>query len=429
MRKIVKTYLVYLIAALTPLLWQTFSSPAWNKSVDSSVLDGFSYPLYMGFALVGFLGWKINQTRILFSSVLFMGIAYAMNYPNIFSSWNIDATGLNQIVSLALPLTLVIIFSLRESRFMDPDNLKRLGWSLVPLALLILWRARGPVSFGQIATFEIIPLPSGFLLPQFALIFSLFYFVGVALEKDKKIKPFIFATGITLIPLLSAAREGMVPHGFIQELFSSTGPTLHNVMAFAVICGIQLHAIFKMYWQRVYLDELTGIGNRRALDEYLSSLSGEYAIAMMDIDHFKDFNDTYGHDEGDNVLRMVGGLLNQELGDKVYRYGGEEFCAIFEGFGSEDAFMFANKVRRKLEERKFHIRKTNLKKQKSNPSDRKKIKTKGKKIQVNISIGLASPNNSSKDPSDVIKLADKALYQAKDQGRNCVVIWGQKSKR
>lgn len=418
-----KTCLIYLTAALTPLLWQTFSSPPWHKSLGQSVLDGFSYPLYMGFALVGFLGWKLNQTRILFSSMLFIGIAYAMNYPNIFSSWNIDAAGLNQIVSLALPLTLVIIFSLRESRFMDTANLKRLGWSLVPLALLILWRARGPVSFGQIATLEIIPLPAGFLLPQIALIFFLLYFVGVAMEKDKKIKPFILATGITMIPLLSAAREGMVPHGFIQELFSASGPTLHNVMAFAVICGIQLHAIFKMYWQRVYQDELTGIGNRRALDEYLASLSGEYALAMMDIDHFKAFNDTYGHDEGDNVLRMVGGLLHQELGDKVYRYGGEEFCAVFKGFGSEDAFMFANKVRRKLEERVFHIRKTNSKKQKSSKSDRKKIKTKGKKVQVTISVGLASPYKSAKDPSDVLKLADQALYEAKDQGRNCVVIW------
>ncbi len=85
--------------------------------------------------------------------------------------------------------------------------------------------------------------------------------------------------------------------------------------------------------------------------------------------------------------------------------------------------MFANKVRRKLEERAFHIRKTNSKKQKSSKSDRKKIKAKGKKVQVTISVGLASPYKSAKDPSDVIKLADQALYEAKDQGRNCVVIW------
>ncbi len=76
--------------------------------------------------------------------------------------------------------------------------------------------------------------------------------------------------------------------------------------AFTVICAILLHAIFTIYWQRVYIDELTDVSNRRALDEKLATLNGEFAIAMMDIDHFKDFNDTYGHDEGDNVLRLVG---------------------------------------------------------------------------------------------------------------------------
>jgi len=429
LRKVVKNSLVYLIAALTPLLWQTFSSPGLNQSLGQSVLDGFSYPLYMGFAVVGFLGWKLNQTRILFSAILFIGIACAMNYPYMFSSWNIDSRGLNQIVSLALPLTLVIIFSFRESRFMDTANLKRMLLGLAPLVFLGFWRARDPLGFGQVATLEIIPLPPEFLLPQIALVFFLLYFLGATVDKDKKIRPFIFATGITLIPLLSAAREGIVQQGINPEGFPIIGPTLHNVMAFAVICGIQLHAIFKMYWQRVYLDELTEIGNRRALDEYMSTLSGEYAVAMMDIDHFKDFNDTYGHDEGDNVLRMVGGLLNQELGDKVYRYGGEEFCAIFEGFGGEDAFMFANKVRRKLEERDFYIRKANSKRQKTAQSDRDKKKSKGKRVQVTISIGLASPDKSAKSPIDVIKLADKALYEAKDKGRNCVVIWGQKSKR
>ena len=173
----------------------------------------------------------------------------------------------------------------------------------------------------------------------------------------------------------------------------------------------------------MYVDELTDISSRRALDERLSSMTGEYAIAMMDIDHFKDFNDTYGHDEGDNVLRLVGGLLSEELGDKVYRYGGEEFCAVFMGVSGEDAYMFVNKVRRKLEEREFYIRKPNSKREHTSRSNRKKKKRNGKKVHVTISIGLASPGRKSKTPGDVIKLADLALYQAKKKGRNRVVVW------
>jgi diguanylate cyclase (GGDEF)-like protein len=195
------------------------------------------------------------------------------------------------------------------------------------------------------------------------------------------------------------------------------------VAALTIICAILLHAIFRTYWHRVYVDELTDIANRRALDERLSHLTGEYAIVMMDIDHFKAFNDTYGHDEGDNVLRLVGSLLSEELGDRVYRYGGEEFCAIFMGVSAEDAYMYANKVRRKLEERKFYIRKPNSKREYTSSSDRKRKKKNGKKVQITISIGLASPNKKTKTTEDVIKLADKALYEAKRKGRNRVIVW------
>ncbi|MDH5790243.1 MAG: GGDEF domain-containing protein, partial [Nitrospinota bacterium] len=196
------------------------------------------------------------------------------------------------------------------------------------------------------------------------------------------------------------------------------------VAAFTIICAILLHAIFRSYWHRVYVDELTDIPNRRALDEHLSHLSGEYAIAMMDIDHFKAFNDNYGHDEGDNVLRLVGSVLNEELGDRVYRYGGEEFCAVFKGVSAEDAYMFANKVRRKLEEREFYIRKPNSKREPTSSFDRRRAKkNNGKKVQITISIGLANPTKKTKTAEDVIKLSDQALYQAKRKGRNRVIIW------
>jgi len=81
-----------------------------------------------------------------------------------------------------------------------------------------------------------------------------------------------------------------------------------------------------------YGDELTGLPGRRALDEALLRLGGRYAIAMVDIDHFKRFNDQYGHDAGDQLLRMVGGQLTQiEAGGRPFRYGGEEFAVLFPG--------------------------------------------------------------------------------------------------
>ena len=79
-----------------------------------------------------------------------------------------------------------------------------------------------------------------------------------------------------------------------------------------------------------FRDELTGLPGRRALDERLRALPGRYTVAMVDVDHFKKFNDTHGHDIGDQVLRLVGARLAEVGGGGIaYRYGGEEFSVLF----------------------------------------------------------------------------------------------------
>ena len=178
-----------------------------------------------------------------------------------------------------------------------------------------------------------------------------------------------------------------------------------------------------MYWQRVYIDELTQIPNRRALDEHLQTLSGNYMIAMMDIDHFKNFNDKYGHDEGDNVLKMVGKSLNDDMGN-AFRYGGEEFFAVFEGRNYKNAFSIADRARIKLSKREFFIRPPKKVRKTTSDKQRGKNKSHGKKVRVTVSIGLAHSDYGSVTPSRVMKCADQALYMAKNQGRNCVVNYG-----
>jgi len=79
-----------------------------------------------------------------------------------------------------------------------------------------------------------------------------------------------------------------------------------------------------------YLDELTGLLSRRALNEYMMMLGRSYTIAMLDVDYFKKFNDTFGHDMSDQVLKMVGSKMRKVGGGgKAYRYGGEEFTVFF----------------------------------------------------------------------------------------------------
>lgn len=196
------------------------------------------------------------------------------------------------------------------------------------------------------------------------------------------------------------------------------------IVSFTTITVILLHSILRMYWQKVYVDILTGIPNRQALDERLHNLRDHYTLAMVDIDHFKKFNDTYGHAEGDNVLRMIAQHLEEHLGDRVYRYGGEEFCAIFEKEDSSEAFELMKKTQEALEKRKFYLRG----KDREKTTDLLKSLTKkthphqGKPVKVTISAGVSSAKKEFKGFEEVIKRADHALYEAKEKGRNRVIM-------
>jgi diguanylate cyclase (GGDEF)-like protein len=174
-----------------------------------------------------------------------------------------------------------------------------------------------------------------------------------------------------------------------------------------------------------YKDELTALPSRRALNQLLLSLGRKYTIAMMDIDHFKKFNDTHGHDVGDDVLRMVASKIGKVTGGgKAFRYGGEEFTVVFPKKTPDQAEPHLEALRQTIANYMMVPRVTKrAKKDKADKNviaKRGKSKTKDGSLSVTISIGLAERSGESKTPEQVIKAADEALYRAKKAGRNCV---------
>ncbi len=171
-----------------------------------------------------------------------------------------------------------------------------------------------------------------------------------------------------------------------------------------------------------YNDELTGLPGRRSLNESMMNLGKKYAIAMMDIDHFKKFNDTYGHKTGDDVLKAVATRLKEISGRaKVFRYGGEEFTAVFPGQSVKESIPHLEDFRKALENSQFVVRLRSRKgstpvKRGRGPAARQK------QVRITISIGVAEPGKHQPSPEKVIKAADKALYKAKKTGRNRVCI-------
>jgi diguanylate cyclase (GGDEF)-like protein/PAS domain S-box-containing protein len=163
-------------------------------------------------------------------------------------------------------------------------------------------------------------------------------------------------------------------------------------------------------------DPLTGLYNRRELDislvqEYaiLQRQNQPFALMILDIDHFKKVNDSWGHPVGDEVLIGLAHLLKQDLrlNDKLIRYGGEEFAIILPSLKITDAHLLAERIRAHIEQSSFHI---------------KVSKNDSVDLKITISIGLACAYKVADDPKSIIKKADDALYVAKRNGRNQTIV-------
>jgi GGDEF domain-containing protein len=191
---------------------------------------------------------------------------------------------------------------------------------------------------------------------------------------------------------------------------------------FMAACGlILLAALMQESHQLAFRDQLTGLPGRRALEERLRSLDGGYAIAMVDVDHFKKFNDTHGHDVGDQVLKLVGRRLAKVGGGgTAYRYGGEEFSVLFPHSGLEDAERALESIRDSIEKYRIAVRGPDRPKKGDEGIKLRREGAPEKVLSVTVSIGVASPSADARTAHHVIKSADAALYRAKQGGRNRV---------
>jgi len=190
------------------------------------------------------------------------------------------------------------------------------------------------------------------------------------------------------------------------------------------LAGISLIvSMMRAGYELAYRDELTALPGRRALNERLQSLGRRYVIAMLDVDHFKKFNDTYGHDSGDDVLKMAAKhLAAVGGGGTAFRYGGEEFCIVFPGKDVDACLPFLEALRATVAAYKMQLRDIqNRPKSEKAAKERRGRRARsrnGKGVSVTISIGVAAQEGGTDSAEEVIKAADAALYRAKKKGRN-----------
>jgi diguanylate cyclase (GGDEF)-like protein len=194
---------------------------------------------------------------------------------------------------------------------------------------------------------------------------------------------------------------------------------------FGVAALVLASSIVENSYSLAYHDELTGLSSRRAFNDALLRLKAPYAIAAVDIDHFKSINDNYGHDTGDQVLRLVASQIARVGGGgKAFRVGGEEFTILFPNRTAKEVTDYLELLRLNIENFAFRVRsgqerrKTRRDSDRRTKSDRRTTReTNSGMLSVTVSIGLAECQPKF-NVEEVIQQADKALYRAKQGGRN-----------
>jgi len=223
--------------------------------------------------------------------------------------------------------------------------------------------------------------------------------------------------------------------------------TVRMASAYGAAAAFILAAsIVESSYLMAFHDELTTLPSRRAFNQALLRLREPYSIAVADIDHFKRFNDTYGHDIGDQVLRLVAAHLARVTGGgQAYRCGGEEFAILFPGKTTPEVFDHLEQLRAQIEAAEFRLRGGDRREVPRGP-DRRQEKTRGRprarralqplteakpagSLSVTVSIGVATSTGEKCTPNLVLEAADQALYRAKANGRNRVETASSNRKR
>jgi diguanylate cyclase (GGDEF)-like protein len=393
-------------APLLALVWPgptaAFASGPQSMGYWQQGLDG-------GLALLAVLAWRLNQNRL---AVIAAGLGAAAALMLRAAAAGTATSALANAWLVALPTGLALCLLPPEGALLSGRNLACAALLALPAGLALAVASSNPADMAQLLAWR--PW-AGPIQPSFPAHLGLLLFAFAAYRGRARIESALLALGGSLVGLTGLA-WGLVLAGAAPAL------TARLWLAGCLAQGACLAlGLFLLYWQRVYLDELTAVPNRRALNERLGHMSQAYSLAMVDIDHFKKFNDSYGHAQGDDVLRMVAQHLRDSTGGRAYRYGGEEFCVLAPDLDAPSLAAMMDSARNSLAQRRFQVRQTAGPRHQSSARDRGKKRPAHEQVQVTVSVGVARSDRRHDTAAKVLKLADEGLYEAKAAGRNTVV--------
>jgi len=391
--------IIRLFKSLTPVFLLFFLSVygyQQNLKAAFPVIETLTYLPAILALFIGALAIHFNRSSIFFITLLLVVVNLSLNFDWV-------STDLKFALLAGISPLLLLLFTIIPGRSL-------FSFRSIPLYLLILfiigfsiWTVYQKPNWIDLYFLKDW-VPARYFdwthLPQTVVFSDIFVLFCLLLISCIKPSPSIASSVGVFVVLLMVLQ--LKNNAYALNIYMSTA---------LIMC---LYAVVQESWRMAYLDELTDLPGRRALKEKFQSISGLYTVAMLDVDHFKKFNDTYGHDTGDAVLRMIAAKMKKVTGGgSCYRFGGEEFTVVFPGKSSNEVEIHLEVLRKSIADMPFVV---NRQGRRNNTNKAKRINT--KTVQVTVSIGFSDSTSKKADAWAIMKLADKALYKAKKNGRN-----------
>ena len=385
-------------AVVKRCVWLLF----FNTELITNGLNNLWWMSYTSLAIAAIIAWQFGRSRLVYGCLLLLLIAIDKELPFTPELLEVRYSG--------ILLSFVFLLYSKDKGF----SALNLCFSLAILSMLFVlsWLAMPPLQAASQTwltsvdslLFQLSPDIRALVTPFNSVLLILGLLLGLLrlfLKPDNTHNALYFAL------ILSA-----VLHIYQDAVF--------QLISIISLAGLFCYSVLKDSFTMAFKDELTGIPSRRALMQYVQTLGRKYTVVMCDIDHFKKFNDTYGHDVGDEVLKLVASQLYKVIGGgKTFRYGGEEFIIVFPRKTTAQVMPFVELVRQTIADYDIALR-AKPRPPKPKNSMVKKQPPKQQIVKVTTSFGVAHRSKEYSDFASIMKQADIALYAAKKGGRNCV---------
>mgnify|MGYP001824513725 CR=1 FL=1 len=387
-----------------------FYPAAWLKLVLPAVLVGaallgrsylgslgddarilFEYLPYLLCLLSVLMAYQFNRCRLVLAALGIAGFYWVVQSRLQTSLDEPDTVKVYLATSLSLPVLWLYLFVLPEKGIVNRYGLVYTGGFIVVGAIswfLAPWLSQ--VNVSAVQYYSLWPW-EGYIMSRgvtFLVVLVVLIGAGALALRHEESEAALIGSFFALFLMLAKLH------------MEAVSVALGTAAALCVLWGVirSSHAM-------AYRDDLTGLPGRRALNERLKMLGRNFTIAMLDVDHFKRFNDTHGHDVGDEVLRLVASRIRRVGGGGIaYRYGGEEFCVVFPRKSLEECVEPMDEVRDSIANYKMSLRDRNLRPKRASEGSKRRGATRLKKgeVRVTVSVGVAERGEGNLDPASVV---------------------------